>query len=450
MKIRELLLEYNVYNQEEMNKQIATIAKEIPDPAVAEKFAKLLKREAVNNLAFLTQVHQLQGDAPEWAEAALDKGELYNFTVSLTLRDQLTHLVHYITSLIQDAKEAPSRSDPEFSFKNQRHLEARKILENLAKVRFNELVQKGQEYYENTGKKADVKVDEGTAMILDLGNGWRWLELVKQSAYTRENQTLKVCIGSHYKAGDGHKIIVLKGPEGAVVATRYDRSGNLVEIKGKQNRMPEPKYMPAVNKLLQHLKCKVIDRHAIGSAGYVQDEKTFELKPISEMFKPKHVAGLRNGLTLVEWTAPKDLTDLDANTSRFDVVRKNVIALSLNVTTRGELKSVFNIYVDRIKGPMATEDSTIALRNLLAEVVKVMKISSIGDGVETQKKDIFWKGTTPLTLDEFTVQQVESMKNGPHAEYMPRMREIAEKLAAEQGVSVEDAFGPEVTALLRD
>ena len=66
MRILDILLEYNVYNINDIAKSVGEIAGDLPTEIVA-KLVKVVQREAVNNMAFLQKMKKVPSDAPGWA-----------------------------------------------------------------------------------------------------------------------------------------------------------------------------------------------------------------------------------------------------------------------------------------------------------------------------------------------------------------------------------------------
>ena len=412
MKLTELLFEYNVYNVKDLDQQVTNIAHEIPDPAVASRLVKVVRRLAINSLDWLRPITQAPANSPEWAQKAASAGDLYQFVMTPELRAQLTELSHYLVALVQDRDQKPTESDPDFNFKNQKHLDAVSTLNNLEKIQYSDLLRKMGEYYARGSRRA-VKDDAGTHTVLETG-GYRWVELDNQDAFKREGSVLQNCIGRHYTyAGtqkSGEKILVLKDPTNAShVATRIH--GKVIqEIKGKQNKPPAEKYMPASNDLIQHFGLKLSSTSAqdFSGAGYVMAPNN-TLQHWKQVYPPESV-GEFDGYQITKWSAPltiwrntwgdgSSLWDMAESAQRYDVFRGSNVVLSLAVEkkqgrgTSNQLAGLSNIS-DRV--------SPNELVKLIDHVMALAGVSQIKMGVVVGASEhgIWEKNGKIVTMDE--------------------------------------------------
>ena len=359
MKLADLLMEYNVYNVQDLDRAVSEIAHDISDPIVTSRLVKVVRRLAINSLDWLRPMTQAPANSPEWAQKSAALGDLYQFVMTPELRAQLTELSHYLQALVQDREGKPTESDPDFNFKNQKYLDSVSTLNNLEKIQYSDLLRKMGEYYARGSRRA-VKDDAGTHTVLETG-GYRWVELDSQEAFQREGKVLQNCIGRVYTyAGtkkSGERILVLKDPSNAShVATRLQ--GKVIqEIKGKQNKPPAEKYMPASNDLIEHFGLKLSSnaRQDFSGAGYVLAPDG-TLQHWKEVYPPEPV-GEFNGYQITRWAAPPTIWrdswnngthvwGLNEATQRYDVFRGSRVIVSValeNKTTRGSVNKMVGL-----------------------------------------------------------------------------------------------------------
>lgn len=223
-------------------------------------FKKKLAKLIVNDEKYHKPVTKLADNAPEWAHKALEAGQLVQFVPDAALEGAIEHISHYVAALEQDA-QGP---DGNKSAVANRELAGIPKAENLAL-----LSQKSNEYFVRGSKKTGNSI-EGTTHIYDGEAGYSWYRLDTLDAYKREGKVLQNCIGTHWTPTRADRIYAMKNSQGeTVVAVRTNENNEIQEVKGKNNRPPVPRYMPAVAELINHMHWKVEgygmrDLHATG------------------------------------------------------------------------------------------------------------------------------------------------------------------------------------------
>lgn len=408
MKLAHILLEYNVYNVRDIEPSIQNLVRHLPDEIVS-RLTRAIKREAINNLDFLQPLAQVPRGSPEWAQQAASRGELYQFYLNPEIKEKIEHIGHYLTSAIDDSERPLNRDMPDFSFLNQRKIDSTNTLKNLDKMSWRDLIKKSQDYFNALASRGH-KDDTGTHTVLDTNMGYRWVQLDTQEAFVREGQVLQNCIGGHWDKARteraGQQILVLKDSTNASHVAARLKKQDIEEIKGKQNRPPGQKYMPATNALIKALKLKpsfgaVID---FEGAGYVWDEKIQTMVSVLSIYPPEVVANLPNNQELIKWTSPKDIWQKSFQGSpynpgdlRYDLVQSGVIKISVSLTGT-TLTAVGNL-------PQKPKTSTvIAMLKLMGSSLTITDVSNVAQQ-QFAELGVFYKNGEPLTQDEYLVPQ---------------------------------------------
>jgi hypothetical protein len=309
----DLILEANVANIKQpigsdlsINSYLTKFAKEIPQELRAP-FIKKLTQLLINDERFLYAMREVPQGAPEWVTKAVADGQLMVFQPNADLNDKMTHMVHFIATADHDSKQTANNDQRVFA---QRELAGFGKAENL-----DLLIKKSNEYFAR-GSRSAKRDESGMTKVFDSGGGYTWWNLVDPAAFQREGKTLQNCIGRNYTAEtcarDNTSIIVLRDPKGnTVVAARLrnlgEKSYEVEEMKGKQNKPPIEEYMPPVIDLINRMKIK-IGRGAASDfekAGYIYyNEKLYPVEQaIKELTHATEISPMKNGNKLVAVTA---------------------------------------------------------------------------------------------------------------------------------------------------
>lgn len=346
---RTILTEANVYNVDVsyngfslskfLKPYLANVG-EASQKALQKKLARLL----MNNEKFLKPVTKLPDDAPDWAKAALQQGQLMYFQPNDELEGAVEHISHYVAALEQDEKS----TDP-----NKKAIATRELA-GVAKAETLELlVTKSNEYFARGTKKTAATL-EGTTHIFDGANGYSWYRLDTLEAYKREGKVLQNCIGTHWVPSKADRIYVMKSNNGDTnVAIRTDVNNTIQEVKGKNNKPPVARYMPPVAELINHMKWKVQGNGAsdIARAGYMFHEGVlYSRADAIEKFVARKTVITGDGYTIDELSAPKMDKQTRAhllNYSMYDevahvysFVQGGSPLITANVSAGGELKQI--------------------------------------------------------------------------------------------------------------
>lgn len=262
-----LLTEANLYNLDTKYNGISLASFLAPhlqnvSEATRKSLQKKLAKLIINDEKLHKPMTKVPNDAPDWARAAAEQGQLVYFTPTVELDGQIEHITHYVAALETDQ----NGDDP-----NKKAVAIRE-LGGVAKAEtLSLLIQKSNEYFARGSKRAMGSI-EGTTHIFDGANGYSWYRLDTLDAYKREGKILQNCIGTHWTPSRADRVYVMKGSNGDTnVAVRTDTNNEIQEAKGKNNKPPVARYMPAVAELINHMKWKVSQygMSDITNAGYV-------------------------------------------------------------------------------------------------------------------------------------------------------------------------------------
>lgn len=246
-----LLMEANLINGKDPYNGISIISFLEPyttgltTVAGKQMFVKKLSRLFMDDKRFLYAVRELPQGAPEWAQQAMEQGDLVYFQPSDALKDNVENLSHYIASLEQDMVGG----DANVKAASTREFQGFAKAESL-----DMLIGKVQEYFSRGTDKQEANTTSGMKAVLETPGGYVWYRLDEPKAFYREGQTLGNCIGKNYTAentrASNTTIYVLRdSSNSSVIATRI-RDSEMQEVKGKGNQPPVPRYMPAVQKFI--------------------------------------------------------------------------------------------------------------------------------------------------------------------------------------------------------
>ena len=125
---------------------------------------------------------------------------------------------------------------------------------------------------------------EGKEVLLDLGEGWRWVSVSGDACQGYEGQLMQHC----GKAGRyGEDMISLRDPQGKPhVTAELNRVRKVVkQLKGKQNNVVSEKYWDAVGQLLKHLKEQVGHLWGFEDSLYLDSQEGTDFLEFLDEFK---------------------------------------------------------------------------------------------------------------------------------------------------------------------
>lgn len=239
MRIGQILLEYNLVNMEAMTDRMKYYADQITSAEGKAYFQKTLRKQIINGAVselvnvsqqFLSSetsnaTHgQFTRQVEPWAVEAAKKGELFRFHPTEESEAAIDHIIHWI-------KDMEENRDT-------------RGLSKIGRMSFVNAITASQDYFRKTKKEiAAIGINyEGRELVFNTTDGFAWYLLKELNAYKEEGAFLNNCIGTFYKPDQYNFIYVMKDKNGmSHVAARIAR-GELVEVRGKNNRQPISKY----------------------------------------------------------------------------------------------------------------------------------------------------------------------------------------------------------------
>lgn len=301
-----LLNEANLYNAKQPYNDVSLvgwlkeIAKNIGDQQLAAQFVNKLSKILINDDKYHVAVRELPADAPDWAREALARRELVAFEPTPALTDVANNIMHYLVAALQASKNKENKDEAVVASKELAGFPKSGSIEELQK--------KANEYFKRGSKKAVGEIT-GMKLIGKDPDGFEWYKLEDSHAFRREGKVLQNCIGSHYTPEscrrDGYSIVVMKSgnTKESHVALRITNGSNEVnEVKGKNNKPPIPKYMPAVARFMT--KHKIVPtsggQHDLTNAGYyfIEGEIVDKATAIKKFIHTKPIGKTENGTTV--------------------------------------------------------------------------------------------------------------------------------------------------------
>ena len=252
------------------------------------------------NSSFLLPI-SMSEDLPDWAKSELKKGnKVFKFDSAkvpgglhrdlTTIRDFLySEVASYVDKSLIRAKETQNSPKKKGSKEPPKIVSLDYLKTNSKYETFEDTLKSAQEWHENMEKLARNKViDEkmyqeslsGTKFIMDLPNGMKAYQLITSQALDFEGKYMGRCIGQgSYDRGvsDGSiKIYSIRDSNGEPHATLEVRGQDVYQCKGKGNRTPVQRYIPAVQGFVEAQELEI--KHDMKNVGLIkQDGKYYSI-----------------------------------------------------------------------------------------------------------------------------------------------------------------------------
>ncbi len=251
---------------------------------------------------FLTPVSK-RADLPDWATRALDAGQkVYSFDeakMTGQMRHDLTTIRDFLYSAAEsyvdktviaikeniqkDKKKLPKvrldylKTSNEYSTFEKTLAQAEKWHERMAELAAKK--EKNEQMY-----KASLA---GTQFIMDLPNGMRAYQLMTPQALDFESEYMGHCVGRGGYDKDvtngSVKIYSIRDNNGEPHATLEVRGQNVFQCKGKGNKTPVQRYIPAVQHFVEAQKLEI--KHDMKNIGLIkQDGKYYSIYDLPNGF----------------------------------------------------------------------------------------------------------------------------------------------------------------------
>ena len=276
---------------------------------------------ASEDYPFLTTVSK-RADLPDWATRALDAGQkVYLFDASkmtekmrhdlITIRDFLYSAAEsYVDKTViaikeneqKDKKKSPKvrldylKTSNEYSTFEKTLAQAEKWHEHMAELATKKV--KNEKMYK--------KSLAGTRFIMDLPDGMKAYQLITPRALDFEGECMGNCVGQgayDEDITDGYiEIYSIRDSDGEPHVTLEVRGQDIYQCKGKGNKAPVQRYIPAVQHFIEAQKLVV--KHDMKNIGLIkQDGKYYSIYDLPNGFV------VRGDLDLYDM----DLSDVNLN-----------------------------------------------------------------------------------------------------------------------------------------
>jgi len=259
--VGQILLELNVINIPAIDNFITPMAssREIPD-GLKRWFIDRSKKYIINSEDNNELITNFSRNAEPWMKKRQKEGvALYKFTPTNQLRTDLEHTLDWLTSLYNNAGGAGEADQARMASS----IRTIKGLKNMSMAQAIEASQSWMGKIDATVQgKGNISLSdegEGIQKVLDVGDGYTWYTLTSDECITREGHRVQNCLknsdmGYARKVKEGYTQIFSLRDKGNNPYVSVEVSRNqLIQVKGKQNRAPIPKYIPYVVPMLNKL-----------------------------------------------------------------------------------------------------------------------------------------------------------------------------------------------------
>ena len=133
-----------------------------------------------------------------------------------------------------------------------------KMVDKLHKLTWAQAMDAQTRWHDAMARRAGKRTSFGGApddveLVLDLGEGWRWVRVTTPEGLDFEGEAMGHCVGGG--SYDGDTVYSLRGPDGMPHCTvQYDPDAKIVkQVKGRGNKEVVPRHHAAVRAFVDHL-----------------------------------------------------------------------------------------------------------------------------------------------------------------------------------------------------
>lgn len=280
MKIKEILLELNVANIEEIKSFIDDVFVKTLDmnslpktpPPIASWLNKQLFRWVLNNDKLAVPVTRpwldqryanVADDPPGWITSALGRGEE---VVRIKFAREYGA---YETKLKRQIQLIKAWLIWEYE---QDNVESKKLIQKLQKLTVPVAMQLSNKWAkeEEERKLSSTIADEDYKIVMTFKDGYSIIELLSDKCKDLEGDMMQHCLNKNYGVtafGSNITIYVLKDPNNkshvtieTTTSSEFNDADEKIwvttvrQVKGKQNKTPIPKYRPYIKAFTQKFK----------------------------------------------------------------------------------------------------------------------------------------------------------------------------------------------------
>lgn len=337
------------------------------------------------NYPFLIPV-SMREDLPDWAKMALEKGEkIYEFDarkMTEKMRHDLTTIRDFLYSIADDYVEKSivraidTKKNPKVRLD---YLKTNNELES-----FDIVLQQAEKWHSNMAKLAEKKAKNekmyreslgGTKFVMDLPDGLKAYQLMTPQALDFESAYMGHCVGKgsydKYVSEGSIKIYSVRDENGEPHATLEVRGQDVYQCKGKGNKTPVQKYIPAIQKFVEVQKLEIL--HDMKNIGLIKRAgKYYSVYDLPDGF-------VING-------------DLDLSDTDFTGVNLNIVVTGkLNISKAKNLPAVLDF--SRIKKVDLRDNDLSSVREIKCpsdyiDLIRVRNLPKILDFSRTKQVDL--------------------------------------------------------------
>lgn len=377
MKAFEFLIEYNIYNQDELKEYLEDFAKEVSSPEAKSWFMKQAKKAIINSSEQMHPTRELDfSSAPEWAQKAFQANDLYSFVPYGMISIRLSHIMDWFKWLEEN---------------NPRELK------KLTKLTLDVAIDKSEEWVEQLNKKVSDEEDaEGLVEIMKFKSGFRIVKLTTSSCLNREGKLMVHCVGSYaHQLERGTEIYSLRDPQNNPHATIEVKNQNeITQIKGKQNKPPINKYAKYIIDFINKSNFKVL--HDLENIGLVNiDGKIYDINNLPNVI---------DGDLILNWTNVESLPDNLKITGQLSLIdAKHIFNLPDNLDV-GETLNVSNTNIETLPANLQIGGSLLIFNTKITKLPDDLRV--IGKILINQKLEY-----VPYHLEQLIVIDKRTKKN---------------------------------------
>lgn len=297
------LNELNVINVDDIEKYAKQFTDKIEYAPAKAWFLSSLRRFLINDETVNTRISKVSDTAPEWLKKKYEeKVPLFRFSATDALTNQLNHIVDWLNSVYQKSVEEIAPNAPKLQLRQQIKYLGAKILKSLNQIDLKKLLEPRagtaahhvDDWFEMLNKLVVTQEKEkvgGVEVLYKTSDGLIWVNLTSKEALEQEGKEMGHCVGGYYrKVHDGRvKILSLRDRDSDPHATielenPNENGGYINQIKGKGNRPPVAKYVPAIKEFLNTLKAPPRGgKHDVESMGLRYNESTKQYGTLKEI-----------------------------------------------------------------------------------------------------------------------------------------------------------------------
>lgn len=317
MRIKEILLELNVANVDNVEKWIDNFLNLIDagnQPTILSWFKKQVRNYVLNNKEFAIPYTPNQNDE-EWMHKAVRRGEQIDIIhVDVEFENQLGHVYDWLRWLTE-----------------QNNIEAKRILQKLPRLTVPMAIQKSEQWTVWLNKQATSDEDrEGLKTVMKFDDGYRFVKLMSQQCYDREGKVMQHCIASYFSKNSD--IYSLRDAENEPHVTMEMYGKDVMAVQGKQNKLPIKKYIPYIQKFIEKGNFEIVAGHK--ESGFYRDwwmEGSEQIDgPLYSIYDlPDNLSVRSMDLSQTEITKLPDNLTVNANLKVFST---NLKEIPLNLT----------------------------------------------------------------------------------------------------------------------